>query len=287
MKVFASMIGALLSSILWSAAQVSVEVVLDQEQFLLDESLPIRVRITNRSGQPLKLGQESDWLTFTIESRDGFVVSSLDEVSIEGEQTVESSMVASRRVDLLPYYDLSRPGRYTVTAKVKIKQWHDEIVSKPKAFEISRGTTIWEQEFGVPIANGVPEARKYALQQAGYLKRMTLYVKLTDLTEHKIFKVFPAGPLVSFSHPEAQIDRASDLHLLFQTGARSFFYQVISPEGEVLTRQTYEYASTRPVLRSSEDGKTSVVGGMRRVAANDLPAPSAASSTNDLQKPNP
>jgi hypothetical protein len=285
MKVFSLILGVLLASIFWSAAQVSVEVVLDQEQFLLDESLPVKVRITNRSGQTLKLGQEPDWLTFTIQSRDGFVVAASREVPVPGEQIVESSMVASRRVDLMPYYDLSKPGRYTVAAKVSIKQWHDEIVSKPKPFEISRGTTIWEQEFGVPAAGGVPEPRKYALQQAGYLKRMMLYVRLTDLGGNKVFKVFPAGPLLSFSKPEAQVDRASDLHLLFQTGARSFLYQVINPEGDVLVRQTYDYTSTRPVLRSGEDGKTLVVGGIRRATSNDLPAPAAPTSTNDINSP--
>jgi len=63
----------------------------------------------------------------TIESRDGYFVSPLGEVPVTGEQSVESSMVASRRVDLMPYYDLSKPGRYTVTATVKLKQWKQEI----------------------------------------------------------------------------------------------------------------------------------------------------------------
>ena len=70
MKIFPLMLGVFLASTLWSVAQVSVELVLDQEQFLLNESLPVRARITNRSGQALQLGQEKDWLSFTIESRD-------------------------------------------------------------------------------------------------------------------------------------------------------------------------------------------------------------------------
>src|SRR5438094_6377939 len=95
----------LLTSVLWSAGQVTVELVLDQEQFLLNESLPVKVRITNRSGQTLHLGQEKDWLTFTIESKDGALVAPVGEVPVAGEQSIESSMVANRRVDLMPYYD--------------------------------------------------------------------------------------------------------------------------------------------------------------------------------------
>ena len=160
MKSFPLTLGVFLASILCSAAQVSVEVVLDQEQFLLDESLPVKVRISNRSGQILKIGQEIDWLTFAVESRDGYIVAPLKDVAVPGEQAIESSLVASRRVDLLPYYDLSKPGRYTVKAIVKIKQWNQEIESKPKSFEISRGNKIWEQDFGVPVAGGSPEPRK-------------------------------------------------------------------------------------------------------------------------------
>src|SRR4051794_407558 len=55
-----------------AAAQVSVEIVLDQQQFLKDESVPLKVRITNRSGQTVHFGKSKDWLTFSAESRDGY-----------------------------------------------------------------------------------------------------------------------------------------------------------------------------------------------------------------------
>lgn len=279
------MLGVFLASTTWALAQVSVELVLDQEQFLLDESLPVRVRVANRSGQTLRLGEEKDWLTFTIESRDGYVVAPLREMTLEGEQAVESSLVASRRVDLMPYYDLSKPGRYKIRAAVKIKQWDDQFSSTAKEFEISRGTKIWEQEFGVPTASGPPEARRYALEQANYVKRMMLYVRLTDLSEHRVFRVFPAGPLLSFSRPEARIDRESNLHLLFQTGARSFLYEVVNPDGDLIERQTHDYTSTRPALRSGEDGRTSVVGGIRHTNLNDIPTLSTPTITNEIKTP--
>ena len=42
--------------------------------YLRDESLPVKVRITNRSGQELHLGREADWLNFIVENRDGSLV---------------------------------------------------------------------------------------------------------------------------------------------------------------------------------------------------------------------
>src|SRR6266700_2595653 len=263
MKITRLSLGLLLVSLSPLAAQVSVEVVLEQDQFLRDESLPVKVRITNRSGQTLNLGKEPDWLRFTLESRDGSAVSKLGEPLVTGEFSLESSLAASKPVDLMPYFDLSQPGRYTVAATVRIKQWNQEVSSRAKDFEIVRGTKIWEQEFGVPGAAGPPEVRKYALQQANYLKRLLLYVRLTDPDERRVFRVFPVGPLVSFSRPETQLDKENNLHLLFQTGARSLAYAVVSPNGEVILRQTHAYTATRPVLRSNEAGKIFVSAARR------------------------
>ena len=233
MRIFLTL-GFFLAALARSTAQVAVEVVLEQDQFLRDKSLPIKVRVTNRSGQTLRLGTEKNWLTFSIESRDGFIVAKLGETAVEGEFSIESSQAATRQLDLMPYFDLSRPGRYTLTANIHIAQWNEDVASRPKTFDIVRGNQIWDQEFGMPATEGTPEVRKYSLQQANNLKQPKLYVRLTDLSDNKVFRVFPLGRLLSFSRPEAQVDRKSNLHVLFQTGARSFSYSIVSPDGQLL-----------------------------------------------------
>src|SRR5262249_30997367 len=150
---------------------------------------------------------------------------------------------------------------YFVTATIRIKEWNAEVSSKPKRFEVVRGTKLWEQDFGVPTADGPPEVRKYVLQQANYHKQLKLYLRLTDANEHRVFRVFPIGPLVSSGHPEAQIDKAATLHVLSQTGARSFLSLVITPGGGRAPRKPYEYPQTRPTLRSNGEGHIYVGGG--------------------------
>jgi hypothetical protein len=277
-------LGLLLAVASVGHAQVSVDLVLDQEQFLRDESLPVKVQINNRSGQKLTLGNEAEWLSFEIESLDGGLVSRTGDIPVNGDLNLESAMVGTRKIDLLPYYDLSKPGRYVISATVKIKNWDKEFTSKRKNFDVVRGSKLWEQEFGVPT-QGIPEVRKYALQQANYLKRLMLYVRVSDQSDNRVFRVMPVGPLVSFSHPEAQIDKQSNLHVLFQTGARAFFYAVVSPNGEVMDRQTYEYAASRPILKGSDDGKIFVSGGVRRLAAGEVaPSPVVAASKDEVAK---
>src|SRR6266404_7912813 len=109
MKYFGFAPALLAASLVPVWAQVTVEVTQQQEQFLPGESLPTAVRITNRSGQTLRLGGEEDWLTFSIESREGTVVSKTGDAPVVGEFTLESSKVATKRVDLTPYFSLTQP----------------------------------------------------------------------------------------------------------------------------------------------------------------------------------
>jgi hypothetical protein len=287
MRILPLTVLALVASALAAAGQIAVEVVMEQEQFLREESVPVKVRITNRSGQALRLGTDNEWLSFAIESLDGAVVSKVAEVPVTGPFVLESAHVATRQVDLMPGFDLTQAGRYTVTATVRIKEWNEETASKPRSFEVVRGTKLWEQEFGLPTASGPPEVRKYVLQQASYRKQLKLYLRLTDASDSKVFRVFPVGPLVSFSRPEAQVDQSSFLHLLFQTGARSFLFQVLSPDGDVVLRQSYDYTATRPVLRANDEGRIYVAGGVRRPATGDIPAPLASETTSPASPVDP
>ena len=257
-------------------AQVVVEVTLEQEQFLPGEALPVAVRVANRSGQTLHLGTQPDWLTFSVESRDGFVVRKNGETPVLGEFTLESSQVATKRADVEPYFTLTRPGRYHITATTRIKEWDGQVASPPKIFDIIEGTKVWTREFGVPgtaKTNEPPEVRRYTLLHANYLKsQLRLYFRLTDAAGSKVFKVYPLGQVVSFGRPEAEVDARSQLHVLHQNGARTSIYTVINPEGEIVVRQTYDYQNAHPHLQLDADGKISVAGAVRRVTASDVPA---------------
>jgi hypothetical protein len=252
-------------------AQVSLELLLEQQQFLRDESMLVQVRIINRSGQTLRLGQDPDWLTFIVEQRDGHPVLRLGEVPVQGPFEVESATVADRKFDLMPYFDLSIPGRYRLSAFIKIKDWGVTVASEPREFDIVRGAKVWEEEFGVPAPGGLPEVRKYILQRAMHIRQLRLYARVTDPTEQRCFRVVSLGPLTSFSRFEAQIDKASNLHVLFQTGARAFAYTVLDPDGTVLMRQTYLYGASRPRLQLDPQAKIVVAGGIRQPSPDDFP----------------
>lgn len=256
-----------------ASAQVSVDLSLDQEQFLPSEAVPLTVKITNLSGQRLHLGEEPDWLTFNVESSDGFVVIKNAEVPVTGAFDLDSSQMAIKHVDLQPYFSMTKPGRYRVIATLRIRDWSSQMESAPKHFDVVGGAFLWSQDFGVPNGtNSLPEVRKYTLEKANYLKeQLRLYVQVSDAAEARVYKVAALGPMVSFSRPEAQVDRMSRLNVLWQTGAQAFSYTIVNPNGTIAQEETYDNFYSRPRLAVNVNGEVVVVGGTRRPKSMEMP----------------
>jgi hypothetical protein len=258
--------------LLRASAQLTVEISMDQDEFLPGEAVPLAVKITNLSGQQLHLGADPGWLTFSVESVDGMNVIKKSEVPVLGQFDLFSSQLGIKRVDIEPSFDISRIGRYKVTAYLHIKDWAVTVNSQPATFDVITGAKLWSQDFGVPSTNGVPEMREFTLEKANFLReQLRLYVQLTDASESRVFKVYALGPMVSFGYPEEQIDRTSQLHVLWQTGGQSFSYCILSPDGVVLHRDVYDIFTSRPKLNVDDNGDVSVVGGVKRVPASEIP----------------
>src|SRR5687767_9099417 len=144
-------------------AQVRVELSFEQETYLPHESMFAVVRIYNSSGQTLVLGRDENWLTFHIEPVDGGVVKEKKPPEVVGEFSLPSGSHATKRVDLAKAYDLTRFGRYNVSATIQIPEWGQSFSTpKVRPVGIATGVTMWESTFCVPseTAGERPEVRK-------------------------------------------------------------------------------------------------------------------------------
>jgi len=249
--------------------QVTVELVQDTSQFLIGESIPLAVRITNRSGQTLRLGDDPDWLIFAIERRDGnsSIIAKISEVPVVGGFDLETSQVATKRIqDLTPHFSLDGSGSYAVSATVRVTAWNREFTGAPKVFQLIHGTKMWEREIGLSGTTGdMPETRHYSLVQANYQRsQLRLYLKVTDASGLKLVRLTLLGNMVSFGRPEPQMDRKNHLHVLFQNGPHSCNYAVCDPDGQIIKQEIYDFAGTRPRLRLDEAGDGYVTGGVIR-----------------------
>jgi hypothetical protein len=257
-----------------ASAQVTIEVTLDQQQFLPGESLPVTVHVTNRSGELLHLG-DSGWLSFFIQSDSGSMVIRKAEPPVTGLFDLDNAEVATKRVDLAPYFKMDHTGSYRVTATLHISAWNSDISSSSQSFDVIEGAQLWSQSFGVADPgrpDQPPRIRKYTLVEANYLRdQLRLYVRVTDETDGSILSVHVLGPMISFGQPEAQLDHASKLHVLCQTGASAFTHSVISTDGKLLQQEIYDYVKARPRLSEDSDGNIIIQGGVRRVEPDTIP----------------
>ncbi len=249
----------LLTGFVWfhAGAQVTVDIHSDYGRRFLPRRghSALAIKITNLSGQQLHFGGDPGWLTFSVESSDGSDVVKISEVPLPGQFDLFSSQAGTLHVDIAPCFQLNRIGHFMVTAYLRLKDWSANITSPVKEFDVVTGVKIWSQEFGVPSVGGPPELRVFSLEKANYLReQLRLYLQLTDAAESHIYKVIPLGPMVAFGYPEERIDRTSQLHVLWQTGAQSFSYCVVSPDGKLVQRDLYELANSRPRLKVDDNG---------------------------------
>ena len=271
MKTFLALLLACLASAR-SLAQIEVQVLLPQEIFLIGEPIEAGLRIANFSGSKATFGKEPGWLRFNVEALGGSVVNRLGDGPDPGEFSLESSTRGTVRLDIQPYFDLSRPGRYRLSATVR-RPDGTEFTSPEVALEVVRGSKLWDKDFGVLLPGSEdPVARKYLLCQVTHLREARLYVRVTGADESGNIHTTRLGATVSFNRPACSLDRQSRLHVLHQFDASSYRYHQIGPDGTLLARRTYTFAEKRPQLRISEAGEVAVVGGDRRRLADDVPA---------------
>jgi hypothetical protein len=284
-------LGLLLFGCLASArsqdSAVTAELSLEQNQLLPDEKMYLKLTLHNRAGQDLKLGVDSDWITFTVagEKNDLAPQIGTGHVPIDGEFTLPAGLYGSREFNLTPYFDFRQPGRYTVRASIKIPQWQQVVAVQPATFTVVKGTPLSnlpEMAVGVRLLNAEsnqpPEIRKFSLEKSEATAGGKLYVRLTDATGGRTLRLVPVGNFFAFSQPDVKLDRYNNLHVLHQTDAKAFTYCVIDTQGMIVERQTYQYVDRRPALREGSNGMVDVAGGSRVISANDLPPDQPAES---------
>ena len=99
-----------------ASAQVTVEVTQDQDQFLPGEALTTAVRITNRSGQSLRLGEDNDWLVFSVQGREhsGQVHVALSAASVSLRASCQPRRCSRSGATCAPQYGQGRRMRLLV-----------------------------------------------------------------------------------------------------------------------------------------------------------------------------
>ncbi len=288
---FSAMVALLVSGPAGTAqtSSVTVEIELDQSQYLPAEDIIVAVRIINLSGSTLKMGRDNGWVKFFIDAKDGIPVAPDTEPLVLGEFELPTAKTGVKRVNLVPHFPVKESGRYTVRAEIEVPGLNRRVSSLAVPFDILNGTVMKSITVGV-ARNGAPlteatEQRTFLLQRAVYLKRDQLYVRLMDRSGGTTLKVLPIGQLTNIGEPELQVDQKSRLHVLFRTGPRTFRYVVVTADGELALRQAYEITANSPKLRVNDASDVIVSGGVRREMSSDIPVSARVEDNGGIKAP--
>ncbi|HRI16524.1 MAG TPA: hypothetical protein PLX89_26320 [Verrucomicrobiota bacterium] len=255
-------------------AQVDLDLILDRQFFLPAEDIEVGVRIANFTGEPLTLGEDEGWLQFSVQEVKGRIAGKLAEPQESGAFTLEPATRGTLRFNLTPLFAMDDPGVYQVSATIRLPTG-EQVGSAPQTLDIVSGVKLNEpREVGVKLPDGTVERRKYILQRVSFTKRVQLYLRVTDASEGKTYKVMALGPMVSFDRPEWLVDRASRFHVFHRADSNNYLYHVFAGDGTLTLRQTWLAGdSGLPELRVNDEGEVRVFGAVRRVSSGDVPRP--------------
>ena len=257
-------------------AQIQVELKFRRLQYVAHEPVMAIVKITNLAGRDIDLHDENGqhWFGFEVNAGEGRLLAPLRQNAPERTLHVEAGRTVTRKIDLTPGFPVHDLGSYHVRANVYFADLNKFFYSQTKVFQIADARPIWQRTVGIP--DGMPgagEARTYSLLSNRFPDHTSLYVRVENKNSGVVYTTYSLGRVIAYDEPQAEIDRANQLHVLHCAAPRSWAYSHIGLNGEVLAHSTFMETKTRPRLRHAADGVIAVSGGRL-----DLPGAQSAGS---------
>ena len=277
---FAISLAAFLGVVVAAQAQIEVNLSFKRIQYIAHEPILATVRIANNSGRDIDLRDDSGqhWFGFEINAGEGRLLAPLKSDAGEPQLHVEAGKTVTRRINLTSLFPVHDFGTYHIRANVFFADLNKFFYSATKVVQVSDARPIWQKTVGVP--EGMPgggEARTYSLLSNRFLDHTSLYVRVENRDTGVVFTTYSLGRIIASQDPQAEIDRANQLHVLHCASPRSWAYSHVGLNGELLAHSTFLETKSRPRLRHTADGSIAVNGGM-------LDVPTAEAKRSPAQK---
>jgi hypothetical protein len=244
-------------------AQIQVELSFKRLQYIAHEPILATVKVANNSGRDIDLHDDSGqhWFGFEINAGEGRLLAPLKQEA-EPPLHVEAGKTVTRKINLSALYPVHDFGAYHVRANVFFPDLNKFFYSATKVFQVGDGRTIWQKIIGVPEGMpGAGEARTYSLLTNRLVDHTSLYVRVENRESGAVYATYSLGRIIASDDPQAEIDRANQLHVLHCAAPRNWAYSHVGWNGELLKHSTFLETRTRPRLRHTADGNIAINGG--------------------------
>ncbi len=245
-------------------AQIQVDLKFKRLQYIAYEPVVATVAVTNLAGRDIELHDANgqSWLGFELAGSEEQPIAPLSRKNREPPLKIAAGQRVTRQIDLTPLYPVNEFGAYHVRTNVYFADLGKFFYSATRVFEVTDARPIWQQTVGVPegIA-GSGEVRTYSLMTNRFPDHTSLYVRVQNKDTGVVYATYSLGRTIAFEEPQAEIDRANQLHVLHCAAPRVWSYSRIGLNGELLEHSSLMETKTRPRLVHSGNGEIAVRGG--------------------------
>ena len=245
-------------------AQVQVDLKFKRLQYIAYEPVIATIAITNLAGRDIELrdADGQSWLGFEITGSEEQPIGPLSAATREPPLRIQAGQRVTREINLTPLYPVHEYGAYHVRTNIYFADLGKFFYSSPRVFEVTDARPLWQQTVGVPDGAGTSgDVRTYSLMTNRFPDHTSLYVRVQDKDSGVVYATYSLGRTISFEQPQAEIDRANQLHVLHCAAPRAWSYARIGLNGELLTHSSFMETKTRPHLVHSSNGEIAVHGG--------------------------
>jgi hypothetical protein len=241
-------------------AQLQVELQLKRLQYVAYEPIIATLGITNLAGRDVDLHDAAGqpWFGFEITTNEGQPIASTTADHNQSPLRIEAGKKVTQQIDLSPLYGVHDLGTYHVRAHVYFADLDKFFYSQGRVFEVTNARPIWQRSVGSPEGG----TRTYSLLSNRFPDHTSLYVRVEDKDNGVVYATYSLGRAIAFDEPQAEVDRASQLHVLHCAAPRLWAYSRIDLNGKLIAHASFTETKSRPRLVHTADGDIAVRGGL-------------------------
>jgi hypothetical protein len=250
-------------------AQIQVDLKFKRLQYIAYEPVVATLAITNLAGRDVELHDTDgqSWFGFEVTGSEGQPIPPITTDNAQPPLKIEAGQKVAQRINLTPLYPVHDFGTYHVRAHIYFADLEKFFYSATRVFEVTDARPIWQQTVGIPDGVAAPgDARTYLLL-TNCSDHTSLYVRVQDRDSGIVYATYSLGRSIAFEQPQAEIDRANQLHVLHCAAPRAWSYSRIGLNGELLAHSSLMETKTRPRLVHAANGDVAVHGGVLEAAA--------------------
>src|SRR4029450_5362820 len=252
-------------SVVSGEAQIQVDLKFKRLQYIAYEPVMATLGITNLAGRDVELHDADGqaWFGFEVTGSEGQLIARTATDSTQPPLKIEAGQKVTQRIDLAALYSVHDFGTYHVRAHIYFADLGKVFYSPSRVFEVTDARPMWHQTVGIPAEVAAPgDARTYSLLSNRFPDHTSLYVRVQDRDKGIVYATYSLGRSIAFEQPQAEIDRANQLHVLHCAAPRAWTYSRARLTGELLGHSSFIEAQTRPRLVRSTNGEVAVRGGV-------------------------